>query len=131
MKLVSFRDIYILLLFHFISFHDLVKMLFNCLCYLDFFPYSSDLSRILCEPCFLFFLVVLASDVVYNEKAIDELLYTLMCLCSSNTTVILSGELRNGKKTRHSPFQHAYNLFPCEYRSHYSLNLYNPFWSSL
>jgi hypothetical protein len=43
-------------------------------------------------------LAVLASDVVYNEKAIDELLYTLMCICSGSTVVILSGELRNGMK---------------------------------
>lgn len=38
---------------------------------------------------------VLASDVVYNEKAVEELLCTLKWMCCSISTVILATELRN------------------------------------
>ncbi|KAG0578646.1 hypothetical protein KC19_4G039000 [Ceratodon purpureus] len=38
---------------------------------------------------------VVASDVIYNEKVVPELLQTLRELTSPNTTVLLSGELRN------------------------------------
>ena len=40
--------------------------------------------------------IVLASDVIYNENVVPELLQTLRELTDPNTTVLLSGELRNG-----------------------------------
>lgn len=44
----------------------------------------------------LSWLVVLGSDVIYNEDAVVDLLDTLMQLCGTQTTIILAGELRNG-----------------------------------
>ena len=41
--------------------------------------------------------LVLGSDVIYNEDAVRDLLSTLQQLCGTHTTVIVSGELRNGK----------------------------------
>ncbi|XP_024387290.1 uncharacterized protein [Physcomitrium patens] len=38
---------------------------------------------------------VLASDVIYNENVVPQLLHTLRSLTGSDTTVLLSGELRN------------------------------------
>ncbi|EFJ33269.1 hypothetical protein SELMODRAFT_84102 [Selaginella moellendorffii] len=38
---------------------------------------------------------VIASDVIYNEKAVQDLLDTLEKLCDSKTLVIIAGELRN------------------------------------
>ncbi|OMO52014.1 Nicotinamide N-methyltransferase-like protein [Corchorus capsularis] len=38
---------------------------------------------------------VLGSDVIYSEEAVVDLLDTLLQLCGTQTTVILSGELRN------------------------------------
>ncbi|KAI5064354.1 hypothetical protein GOP47_0021024 [Adiantum capillus-veneris] len=38
---------------------------------------------------------ILASDVVYSEDIVDELLCTLQSLCGSSSTVILAAELRN------------------------------------
>ncbi|KAI3941320.1 hypothetical protein MKW92_037953 [Papaver armeniacum] len=38
---------------------------------------------------------VLASDVIYSEGAVTDLLVTLRQLCGSQTTVFLTGELRN------------------------------------
>ncbi|KAL2631296.1 hypothetical protein R1flu_015982 [Riccia fluitans] len=38
---------------------------------------------------------VIASDVVYNENVVPDLLDTLRALCGTHTTVFLSGELRN------------------------------------
>ncbi|KAL3689152.1 hypothetical protein R1sor_015461 [Riccia sorocarpa] len=38
---------------------------------------------------------VIASDVVYNENVVPDLVDTLRTLCGSHTTVFLSGELRN------------------------------------
>lgn len=40
--------------------------------------------------------IVVASDVIYNESVVPELLQTLRELTGPNTTVLLSGELRNG-----------------------------------
>jgi predicted nicotinamide N-methyase len=40
---------------------------------------------------------VLASDVVYNEDVVPELLKTLQGLTGPHTTVLLAGELRNGR----------------------------------
>lgn len=40
--------------------------------------------------------IVLASDVIYNENVVPQLLHTLRSLTGSDTTVLLSGELRNG-----------------------------------
>lgn len=42
-------------------------------------------------------LSVLGSDVIYNEEAVVDLLDTLMQLCGTQTTIILAGELRNGR----------------------------------
>ncbi|XP_026404484.1 protein N-lysine methyltransferase METTL21A-like isoform X2 [Papaver somniferum] len=38
---------------------------------------------------------VLASDVIYSEGAVTDLLVTLRQLCGSQTTIFLTGELRN------------------------------------
>ncbi|RAL48916.1 hypothetical protein DM860_001236 [Cuscuta australis] len=38
---------------------------------------------------------VLGSDVIYSEAAVMDLLETLKDLCSSHTTIVLAGELRN------------------------------------
>lgn len=38
---------------------------------------------------------VIASDVIYSEEAVKDLLDTLKQLCGTQTTVILTGELRN------------------------------------
>ncbi|KAH9604547.1 hypothetical protein KSS87_016983 [Heliosperma pusillum] len=38
---------------------------------------------------------VLGSDVVYSEEAVGDLVATLQQLCGKQTTIILSGELRN------------------------------------
>jgi protein N-lysine methyltransferase METTL21A len=40
---------------------------------------------------------VLGSDVIYNEEAVDDLLITLNQLSGKHTTILLAGELRNGK----------------------------------
>jgi tRNA A37 threonylcarbamoyladenosine biosynthesis protein TsaE len=40
---------------------------------------------------------VLGSDVIYNEEAVDDLLATLNQLSGKHTTILLAGELRNGK----------------------------------
>lgn len=42
-------------------------------------------------------LLVLGSDVIYSEDAVNDLLDTLKQLSGSHTTIFLSGELRNGK----------------------------------
>ena len=42
-------------------------------------------------------LSVLGSDVIYNEEAVDDLLATLNQLSGKHTTILLAGELRNGK----------------------------------
>lgn len=42
-------------------------------------------------------LSVLGSDVIYNEEAVDDLLVTLSQLSGKHTTILLAGELRNGK----------------------------------
>ncbi len=39
----------------------------------------------------------MASDVVYNEDVVPELLKTLQGLTGLHTTVLLAGELRNGR----------------------------------
>ncbi|XP_042497416.1 protein N-lysine methyltransferase METTL21A-like isoform X2 [Macadamia integrifolia] len=39
---------------------------------------------------------VLGSDVIYSEGAVTDLLATLKKLCGIQTTIILTGELRNG-----------------------------------
>lgn len=39
--------------------------------------------------------LLLGSDVVYSEEAVDDLLATLSILAGHNTTVLLAGELRN------------------------------------
>jgi predicted nicotinamide N-methyase len=41
-------------------------------------------------------LAVFASDVIYNEDAVSQLLHTLRELTGPTTTVLISGELRNG-----------------------------------
>jgi predicted nicotinamide N-methyase len=38
---------------------------------------------------------VLGSDVIYSEEAVHHLVKTLLQLCSDQTTIFLSGELRN------------------------------------
>ena len=40
---------------------------------------------------------MLGSDVIYNEEAVDDLLATLNQLSGKHTTILLAGELRNGK----------------------------------
>lgn len=40
---------------------------------------------------------MLGSDVVYSEGAVIDLMATLVELCGTQTTIILAGELRNGK----------------------------------
>lgn len=50
---------------------------------------------VICKFCLF---LVLGSDVIYSEGAVRDLLTTLKQLSGSNTTVFLSGELRNGKK---------------------------------
>lgn len=39
------------------------------------------------------------SDIIYSEGAVTDLLATLLKLCGMQTTIILAGELRNGKCT--------------------------------
>ena len=41
-------------------------------------------------------LAVFASDVIYNEDAVSQLLHTLRELTGPTATVLISGELRNG-----------------------------------
>jgi predicted nicotinamide N-methyase len=45
--------------------------------------------------------IVVASDVIYNENVVPELLQTLRELTGPNSTVLLSGELRNGNPMDH------------------------------
>lgn len=40
---------------------------------------------------------VLGSDVIYSEEAVIDLIETLVQLCGPQTTIILAGELRNGR----------------------------------
>lgn len=40
---------------------------------------------------------VIGSDVIYCEAAVNDLLITLKQLCGSHTTILLAGELRNGR----------------------------------
>uniref|UniRef100_M4CI16 Uncharacterized protein n=1 Tax=Brassica campestris TaxID=3711 RepID=M4CI16_BRACM len=42
---------------------------------------------------------VLCSDVIYSEEAVHHLIQTLVQLCGNQTTIFLSGELRNGPLT--------------------------------
>ncbi|KAK9115477.1 hypothetical protein Sjap_014424 [Stephania japonica] len=44
---------------------------------------------------------VLASDVIYSEGAVKDLLATLRQLCGMQTTILLSGELRNDAILEH------------------------------
>lgn len=46
-------------------------------------------------------LTVVASDVVYNEDVVPQLLHTLRGLAGPHTTVLLAGELRNGNLVLH------------------------------
>ncbi|KAJ0246447.1 hypothetical protein HA466_0169860 [Hirschfeldia incana] len=39
---------------------------------------------------------VLGSDVIYSDEAVHHLIQTLVQLCGDQTTIFLSGELRNG-----------------------------------
>lgn len=41
--------------------------------------------------------LVLGSDVIYSEEAVHHLVKTLLQLCGDQTTIFLSGELRNGE----------------------------------
>lgn len=51
---------------------------------------------------------MLGSDVVYSEEAVADLVATLLQLCGSETTIFLSGELRNGKNSIVSSFHADY-----------------------
>ena len=42
-------------------------------------------------------LLVLGSDVIYSEGAVEDLLFTLRQISDCHTTIFLAGELRNGK----------------------------------
>lgn len=55
--------------------------------------WGEDLEKELLEPQQADF--VIASDVVYNEDVVPDLIDTLRALCGSHTTIFLSGELRN------------------------------------
>lgn len=50
--------------------------------------------------CEHFRILVLGSDVIYSEEAVEDLLTTLKQLSGTHTTIFLAGELRNGKVSK-------------------------------
>lgn len=65
---------------------------------LQFFRRLLDLSwlNIFGNILQTFCILVLGSDVVYSEAAVEDLLSTLKQICGCHTTVFVAGELRNG-----------------------------------
>ena len=54
---------------------------------------------------------VLGSDVIYSEEAVIDLIETLVELCGPQTTIILAGELRNGRNFRFSTQYRRDNIY--------------------
>ena len=62
---------------------------------------------------------MLGSDVIYNEEAVDDLLATLNQLSGKHTTILLAGELRNGKASlSRSLFHFGMGSSDCVSRPH-------------
>lgn len=53
---------------------------------------------------------MLGSDVIYSEEAAIDLIETLGEVCGPQTTIILAGELRNGRNFSFGTKYHS-NLF--------------------